>query len=212
MEPQPGLALLRLAQGDVDRAAAAIGRALDEATTPLPRAALLPAYIEIALAGGDLDGADAACSDLQEIARVRGSDALTAMSAHAAGAVALGRNEPRAALAPLRAAFEAWQKLEAPYEAARTRELVGLACRALGDEETAALELDAAHAIFVQLGAAPDLSRADSLVTGGGNHAIAVELVVSDHTVRRHLQNIFSKLGVSSRTAATAYAFQHDLV
>jgi ATP/maltotriose-dependent transcriptional regulator MalT len=157
------------------------------------------------------------------------------MSAHAVGAVAMGRTEPRAALGPLRAAFEAWQRLEAPYEAARTRELVGLACRALGDEETASLEIDAAHAIFVQLGAAPDLSRADSLVTGGAqrethgltgreleilrlvaggksNHAIAVELVVSDHTVRRHLQNIFRKLGVSSRTAATAYAFQHDLV
>jgi DNA-binding CsgD family transcriptional regulator len=157
------------------------------------------------------------------------------MSAHASGAVALAREDAHAALAALRRASEAWQKLEAPYEGARTRVLIGLACRLLGDEETAALEFDAARGIFEQLGAQPDLTGMDShsrrsaspashgltarelevlrlVAAGKSNHAIAADLFVSDHTIRRHLQNIFRKLGVSSRAAATAFAFQHGLI
>jgi len=234
-EAQPGLALMRLAQGEGARAAAAIRRALGEARTPLRRAALLPAFVEIALGVGELDDADEASHELEQIAQLRGSDALVAISAHTTGSVALARGDAQAALDALRIAVEAWQQLEAPYEGARSRELVGLACRAIGDEETAGLELSAADAAYAQLGAKIDLARVRSLVGGGGkdhpfslterelevlrlvasgksNHAIAVELVVSDHTVRRHLQNIFRKIGVSSRTAATAFAFEHNLL
>jgi DNA-binding CsgD family transcriptional regulator len=157
------------------------------------------------------------------------------MSAHARGAVALAHEDAHSALVALRRASEAWQKLEAPYEGARTRTLIGLACRLLGDEETAALEFDAARGIFEQLGAQSDLTGMDShsrrsaspasygltarelevlrlVAAGKSNHAIAADLFVSDHTIRRHLQNIFRKLGVSSRAAATAFAFQHDLI
>jgi DNA-binding CsgD family transcriptional regulator len=234
-EPQPGLALLRLAQGNPDPAVAAIRRAVSEVVEPLPRAALLPSYIEIMLATGDLDEAASASRELEGIAEGRRSDALTAVSAHASGAVALAHDDAPAALVALRRASGAWQKLEAPYEGARTRVLVGLACRLLGDEETADLEFDAARGIFVQLGAEPDLTRIDLhrrressaathgltarelevlrlVAAGKSNHAIAADLSVSDHTIRRHLQNIFRKLGVSSRAAATAFAFRHDLI
>jgi DNA-binding NarL/FixJ family response regulator len=234
-EPQPGLALLRLAQANADPAVAAIRRAVSEATAPMPRADLLPAYIEIMLAVGDVEEAASACRELEGIAEGRRSDALTALSAHARGAVALAHDDPHPALTALRRATQGWQELEAPYEGACTRVLVGLACRLLGDEETALLEFDAARETFLQLGAEPDLARihlhtrrGSSAATHGlttrelevlrlvargkSNHAIAADLFVSDHTIRRHLQNIFRKLGVSSRAAATAFAFQHDLV
>jgi DNA-binding CsgD family transcriptional regulator len=160
---------------------------------------------------------------------------LRAVAAHANGAVLLAEGEPRAALDVLRHAWLAWHELDAPYEAARVRVLVGLACRALGDEGTARMELDAARWVFVQLGAAPDiawverLSRTEPTTEAGGltkrevqvlrlvaagksNRAIAADLVISEHTVARHVQNILTKLGVGSRTAATAFAFEHDLV
>jgi DNA-binding CsgD family transcriptional regulator len=234
-EPQPGLALLRLAQGNRDAAAAAIRRALSETPQPLKRAALLPARVEIMLAVGDLDAARSACRELDEVAERQGSDALTAMSAHARGAVALAEGDARAALFALRRAWQLWHELEAPYEAARVQVLAGMACRSLGDADTAVLELDAARAVFIQLGARPDLALVESVIgaaaasaahgltarelqvlrlvaAGKSNRAIAAELVISDHTVRRHVQNIFRKLGVSSRAAATAFAFEHALI
>jgi len=235
LEPQPGLALLRMAQGNGNAAAAAIRRALSETTQPLKRAALLPAYAEIMLAVDDVDAARTASTELEKFAKRQGSDVLGALSAQARGAVALKGGDPGAALVALRHAWRAWHDLQAPYEAARARVLAGLACRALGDEDTALLELEAAREVFAHLEAQPDLAAVETLArvdtrrathgltqrelevlrlvaAGKSNHAIAVDLFLSDHTVRRHLQNIFRKVGVSSRAGATAFAFEHDLV
>jgi DNA-binding CsgD family transcriptional regulator/tetratricopeptide (TPR) repeat protein len=234
-EPQPGLALLRLAQGDERAAAAAIRRALREAVEPPTRAGLLPAYIEIMLAVGDSEEASAACHELEEISTGFESELLRGTAAYARGAVELAAGEAPAALVALRRASQVWQELDAPYEAARTRVLIGLACRALGDEDTAALELEAARSVFGGLGARPDVSRVDSLARRAGdeevhgltprelqvlrlvaagktNRTIAAELGVSRRTIDRHVSNMFTKLRLSSRAAATAYAYEHRLV
>ena len=233
-EPQPGLAQLRLVQGNVAAAASTIRRAMGEATAPLTRAGLLPAYVEVMLAAGDLDEARGACDELEKIAQGYESVMLGALAAHARGAVHLALGDARAALLSLRQAARLWRELEAPYEVARSRALLGLACREVGDDDTAELELDAARSVFDELGAAPDLERLDVLVapragdvhgltrrelevlrlvaTGKSNREIAAVLVISEHTVARHVHNIFTKLDVPSRTAAGAFAFEHDLV
>lgn len=234
-EPQPGLALLRLAQGEMDGAAGALHRALAETAEPLRRAVLLPAAVEVALAQGAVDDAASASAELDEIDGRYGRPMLHAIAAQVRGSVELTRGDPQAALRSLRTAWQVWDELDAPYEGARVRLLVGLACRALGDEEGAELELEAARVAFDAVGAEPDVRRVDSLsgraektrdhglsgrelevlrllASGRTNRAIAAELVVSEHTVARHVQNIFRKLGVSSRTAATAFAFEHDLI
>jgi DNA-binding NarL/FixJ family response regulator len=234
-EPQPGLALLRLAEGKGDAASSAIRRVLDEASQARVRAALLPAYVEIMLAGGEVEEARRACRELETIAGAHRSDMLRAMSAQARGALALSEGDPQRALVALREAWQAWQELEVPYEAGRVRVLVGLGCRAAGDEDTAAWELEAARSVFDRLGAASDVARVDSLTAspqaaaahgltrrelqvlrlvakGATNRSIAAELVLSDRTIDRHVSNIFAKLRVSSRAAATAWAYEHDLV
>ena len=233
-EPQPGLSLLRLGQGQAETAAAGIRRAVGETTQPLKRAALLPAYVEIMLAVAEHDRARAGCDELEEIAERQGSDALRAMWAHARGALMLAEGDARGALLELRRSAELWQALGARYEAARARMLVGRACEALGDVDATALETEAASEIFAELGAAPDLAHTASLVhdvapvephgltgrelevlrlaaTGKSNREIAEMLVISEHTVARHLQNLFVKLGVTSRSAATAFAYEHGL-
>ena len=151
-DPQPGLAQLRLAQGRADTALSTIRRVLGEATDPLRRAALLPAQVEIALAVGDVEEARAACRELEEIAGRYESAMLGAIVGYARGAVHLAEGEAPAALGVLRAVTIVWQELGAPYDLARTRTLVALACRDLGDEETATLELEAARAAFERLG------------------------------------------------------------
>jgi DNA-binding CsgD family transcriptional regulator len=234
-QPQPGLALLRLAQGRTDAAEAASRRVVAETSQRFRRAKLLPAHVEIMLAAGDLRAARDAADELAEIAAGYGTPALRAVADHARGAVLVAEGDAQAALVALRAAWQVWRELEAPYEAARVRVLVGLACRALGDEEAAAMELDAARIVFAQLGATPDLERLEALMgreaasnahglterelqvlrllaTGTTNRAIAGELSVAEKTVDRHVSNIFTKLGVSSRAAATAYAYQHRLL
>jgi DNA-binding NarL/FixJ family response regulator len=234
-EPQPGLALLRLAQGQVDAAQAAIRRVLDEAEGVLKRSRLLPPHVAIMLAAGDIDAAAAGADELSAMASELDAPLLHAHATHAQGAVLLARGDARGALAALRRAWSAWQELEAPHEAASTRALIGLACRGLGDEEGAAMELDAARWAFQELGAAPDVARVDALsrrvstqaaggltarelevlrlvAAGKTNRTIATDLFLSEKTVARHVSNIFAKLRVSSRAAATAHAYEHDLV
>jgi DNA-binding NarL/FixJ family response regulator len=186
------------------------------------------------LAAGDVDEARAGCGELEEIAARCESAMLAALVAHTRGALKLAAGDARSALVSLRQAAQTWHELAAPYDAARARVLVAEACGALGDDDAAALELEAAREAFAELGAAPDLARLDSiaggaagkaygltprqlevlrlLAAGKSNREIAASLVVSEHTVARHVQNIFATLGVSSRTAASAFAFEHDLV
>jgi DNA-binding CsgD family transcriptional regulator len=231
-EPQPGLALLRLAQGSGEAAMAAVRRGLTEASDPVARIRLLPAAVEVMLAAGAHDQARAACEELEELEPRYASVLLAALAAAARGAVDLAGGDARAALVALRRAERAWEDIGAPYERARVRVLVGLACRSLGDADSAALELESARDAFTELRAAPDVARVSTLLSPRGAHgltprelevlrlvaagetnkAIAAALVLSERTVDRHVSNIFTKLGISSRTAATAYAYQHELV
>jgi class 3 adenylate cyclase/DNA-binding NarL/FixJ family response regulator len=235
-DPQPGLALLRLAQGRVEAAAAAIRRALAaESGNRLARAKLLPAQVQIALADGDLQAAQAAADELAEIAEQYGSSGLRAAAFTACGRLQLAQQDAASASRSLRQALRQWQELHIPYEVATTRLLLGLACRTAGDEEAAASSFQAAAAIFEELGAAVDARRSVELrggkeatnVAGGltkreaevlrlvaagkTNKDIAAELYLSPRTVAHHLDSIFTKLGVSSRAAATAYAYEHGL-
>jgi DNA-binding CsgD family transcriptional regulator len=234
-EPQPGLALLRMAQGRTDAAAAAIRRVASATSDRLQRTRLLPAYIEIMLAAGDVADARAACRELEEIAKSFDTGVLGAMAAQARGAVELAEGDAQAALGSLRRAWQVWEQVEAPHLAAQVRVLIGLACRALGDEDGSRLEFDAARAVFEALGAAPDLARIDSpaagapsgrshgltrrelqvlrlVAAGKTNKAIAAELFLSEKTIDRHVSNILTKLDVPSRAAATARAYEHKLI
>ncbi len=233
-EPQPGLALLRLTQGRVEVAAAALERLLGESQDPVTRLALLGAYVAVMLAAKEVTKAGQAASELALIASVHGTPALGAQADHAQGAVALASGDAATALGSLRRAHTAWRELDAPYEAARVRVLIGEACRALGDEDTADMELAAARKSFVELGAAPELARLDELTTtspdpghglsprevevlrlvatGKTNQAIADELYLAVKTVDRHVGNILTKLAVPSRTAATAFAYERGIV
>lgn len=227
-DPQPGLALLRLSQGRNEDAAQAIDRAMAEADDPLRRSQLLAAYIEVMLACDRIDDAREATTRLAEVARVLGSPMLDAVSHRATGSVLLAEGDPRAALGPLRKASEGFLELESPYEVARTAVLIGHARRVLGDEEGAQMQFDAARSTFERLGARPDLDRLHCgspaqltarelqvlrlVAAGHTNRSIGSELGLSERTVDRHLSNIFGKLGVTSRAAATALAYQSGLL
>jgi ATP/maltotriose-dependent transcriptional regulator MalT len=224
-----------MAQGRTDAACAAIRRVESTATDRLQRTKLLPAYIEIMLATGDIQEARSACHELEELAENIGTDALRAMAGQSEGAVELAEGDVRAALSSLRRAFDGWQQVEAPYAAACVRMLMGVACRSLGDEETAGLEFGAARAAFQQLGAAPDLARLDTfenreawthrarltsrelqvlrlVAAGKTNKAIATELSLSERTIDRHVGNILTKLDVPSRAGAAAHAYRYKLL
>ena len=243
-EPQPGLALLRLAEGRAEAAAAAIESALATAGDQLSRVRLLPAYAEIMVAANRPHDARAAAEELDDLAESAGATMLGAVANQTRGALLLAGAEPRAALGLLRAALDAWQELDAPYEAAQVRLLLAGACQQLDDRDRAELECDMARAVFEQLGASPALELLTRLLAekapdqtepsispgeeqvvtdrelqvlrlvaaGRTNRDIAGELAISEKTVERHLGNIFTKLGVSNRTAATARAYDHGLL
>jgi DNA-binding CsgD family transcriptional regulator len=235
LEPQPGLALLRLMLGNADAAATAIRRVAATTADRLKRMGLLPAYVEIMLAAGDVEEARSACRELENLAQSFDTEVPNAIAAQARGAVDLAEGDAQAAIGPLRRAFAVWQRIEAPYAAARVRVLIGLACHTLSDEDGAGLEIDAARSVFQRLGAMPDLARIDSLMkanrsghanrltprelqvlrlvsAGKTNATIAAELFLSERTVERHLSNIFTKLDLSTRTAAAAWAYGHGLI
>ena len=230
LDPQPGLGLLRLAQGQTGTALAGIERALSETSDPPRRAILLSALVEAAHAAGDAQRARDRADELLEIAERLEVLALTAMAAQARGSVELAERQSTQALGSLREAWKAWHELDAPYDAARVR--VGLArcCGELGDSDSATLELEAARQTFERLGAVSDLAALGRsgppdhpltprelevlhLVAGGKtNKAIASALVVSERTIDRHVSNILTKFGVPSRAAAIAYAYEHELI
>ena len=232
-EPQPGLALVRLAQGRLGPASAAVKRRLAEESNRLTRARLLAAQVEIAIAAGDLETADVAARELGAIADEYGSDALLAAAATAAGAVELSTSDETAALRSLRRGWELWQSADCPFEAAQARRMLGLACREIGDEEGAELAIGWALGVFERLGATLEAARTVDLLSGRSapagltsrevevlrlvaagksNREISNELFLSVKTVARHLSNIFFKIDVSSRTAAAAYAYEHGLI
>ncbi len=237
-DPQPGFALLRLAQGRTDQAASALRRAAGDAREPFQRAKLLPELVEVLLAAGATDEARAFSDELDSVAGSFESELLRALGAHARAQVELAEGNAKAAAVSARAAFLALQELGAPYPAAQARVTLACACQALGDEDGAQLEAHAARATFLELGAAPDVAALDALaarasstalpkagglsqrelevlrlvVAGKTNKVIARELCLSEKTVDRHLSNILAKLDVPSRAAATAYAYQHKLL
>lgn len=163
-DPQPGLSLLRLKEGKVEAAASSIKRALSATSNPLARARLLPAEVEVAIAAGDLSAADAAAAELEGIARTYATPALEAKAAYARGAVKLAEGNAGEAIPSLRRSWLLWQEVDAPYEAAAARMLLGVAYREDGDREAASLELQAAQSTFERLGAVPDMRRAADLL------------------------------------------------
>ncbi|HXJ86852.1 MAG TPA: LuxR C-terminal-related transcriptional regulator [Candidatus Binatia bacterium] len=233
--PHPGMALLRLAQGHVEVANSSIRRIADEVCDLGHRTRVLDSYVEIVLATKDVAAARAAAEELQRLAQRFNAPLVHAMSARATGEVLLAEHDAKGALAELRRSWNLWCELDAPYDAARTRVLMASACKELDDCDAAKLELELAREVFQRLGAGPDLARLEALLrknagstqsiltarevqvvrliaSGKTNRAIAVKLGISEKTVARHISNIFNKLGISSRSAATAFAYQHELV
>jgi DNA-binding NarL/FixJ family response regulator len=234
-DPQPGLALVRLMQGRLDAAAAGLRTSLaNDGGSRLTRTRLLAAQVQVALARRDVSTARAANAELHALASGFGSSFLRAHADMAAGQISLADNDPAQAVDRLQHAWRAWNTLRLPYETALTRALLAEAARAVGDEERAQLELQAAQNALRQLGATAEvhgiaeaivgrrqlpggLSRREVQVlrlvaAGKTNREIGAELVISEHTVARHLSNIFTKLDLPSRAAATAFAVENGLL
>lgn len=232
--PQPGLALLRLCQDDIEAASASIRRVLGETAEPGPRCEVLAAAVRILLAAADVAGARLASEELTRLAADLGAPFLQATAEHCRGSVAIAVGEPAAAIGPLRSCLRLWLDLQAPHEEALTRIELGTAYHGLGDDDSARLELDTARTLLLGLGAAPDLARLDApagsrmatpdglslrelqvlrlLASGETNRSIADSLYISIRTVDRHVSNVYTKLGVANRAAATAYAYEHQLI
>lgn len=234
IDPQPGLALLRLARSRLDEAEAMIRRAIATAADMPRKAALLPAGIEICIARGDLDTCAMLCAELSQIAARFGTETLARLADQGCGTLALARGEAADAVAALGKARRYWSRFGAPYLAARLRIDIARGCSALGDGEGAAMEFEAAEQAFRALGAEPDLARLRTirgdralgsgnltarerevlalLAEGGSNREIAARLGLSPKTVNRHVENIFAKLGVSSRAAAVANGLKRGVI
>jgi ATP/maltotriose-dependent transcriptional regulator MalT len=233
--PQPGLALLWLAQGRVDAARAALSRVAEETREPRTRLRILAAHIDVLLASGDVAEARRSAEEIESIAHGLDTPFVNAVAAYATGRVARAAGDARAALTALRRASMIWHDIDVPYEIGRVHLEIGLACRELGDVEGGRLEMETSRRLFGQLGATTDLARVEALLlpsvpeskdgltsrevevlrliaSGKTNRQIAADLRISEKTVARHVSNIFTKLDLSSRAAATAYAFQHKLV
>jgi DNA-binding CsgD family transcriptional regulator len=232
-DPEPGLALLRLARGDVGAAVKAIRRVTGEPGAAADRVRVLAAAVEVHLGAGDVAAATEAADELRDVAATLDVPFVRATSLHADGQVGVARRDLPAAFNSLRRAWRLWRDLATPYEAAKTRAALGLACRAAGDKEAAEMEFDAARLAFSNLGAGPDLASVERgylaptagpaglsarevevlrlVAAGHTNKEIAATLVVSEHTVARHVQNILTKLGVNTRTAAAATAQRQGL-
>jgi DNA-binding CsgD family transcriptional regulator len=229
-DPQPGLALLRLAQGRAGAAAAAVVRLLEEGGQAIDRIRVLPAAVEVLLEVGDLTAAAGAAQELAELADSFDTPGVRAAAAYAGGAVLLARDQPAGALARLREAAGTWRSVDAVFELARTRGLIAQACRRLGDGDTADLELAAARRTLAGLGAGPALAVLPShardryglsarelevlrlVATGRTNREIGEHLTIAVRTVDRHVASILTKLGVTSRTAASSFAHEHGLI
>lgn len=232
--PQPGLALLRLGQGDIEAASATIRRLLGEPAEPGERCGILAAAVRVLLAAGDAEGARSASDELTMLAADVAAPFLQAIAEHCRGCVALAHGQPAAAVGPLQSCLRVWLGFQAPHEEALTRIELAAAYRGLGDDDSARLELDTAHTLMTGLGAAPDLAQLDvaattPVATPGGlslrelqvlrllaagetNRSIAESLYISIRTVDRHVSNLYTKLGVSNRAAATAHAYEHQLI
>lgn len=238
-DPQPGLALLWVDRGELGAAAGAAGRLLAEVQAPLDRVRILPGLIRVLLACGEVDAARSCARELDVLAVEFAFDAVRAAAASAAAAVEIADGDPTGALPYARKARALWTRLEDPYAAGLAQADIGRALLALGDESSARVEVEAARAALAGLGATPaaeaivrlleptppaaaaghpgGLSEREAQVlrlvaVGRSNQQIAGTLVISERTVARHLSNIFTKLGVGSRTAAAAYAYEHGLV
>lgn len=235
-EVQPGLALLRRDEGRISPARAGVARALEASPSPRVRTELLAALVELEAEHGDWDVAARAAAELRVMADTVGTPVLEAQADRAEARLLIGTDAPEPALPLLRRSWTVWRRLEAPYEAAVTRVLMGRANRAAGDEEAAQLEFDAARTVLTELHAVADLDRLERIAAGpdfpeasagltrrelevlrlvaGGrsNRQIASELFLSERTVARHVSNILGKLGLANRSGATAFAFEHGLV
>jgi ATP/maltotriose-dependent transcriptional regulator MalT len=235
-QPEPGLSRLRTAQGRPEVAIRTLRRLCGEPRPPADRAELLAALVEAELALDDVDAARSTAAELRQLTDALGTALLSALADQAEGAVRLAAGRPAEALDVLRRAQRGWTDLDVPHACAQVRVLAGRCLAALGDPDAAALEFEAARECFERLGAAPDLADVDAfagragdgdrpgglterevevvrlVAAGHTNRAIAGQLCLSEKTVARHLANIYAKLGIPSRAAATAYAYDHDLI